>query len=69
LLDTIRQYGQDKLQEFAEADAMRRRYRDWYARLAHEAELATQEAQHANVFDQVEAEHDNLRAALRWSLE
>src|SRR5215510_1360233 len=69
LLETIRQYGQDKLQEFAEAAKVRRNHRDWYARLAEQAEPETLEARQKSVFDRLEAEHDNLRAALGWSLE
>ena len=69
LLETIRQYGQDKLQEFAEAPKVRRNHRDWYARLAEQAEAETLEAQQESVFDRLEAEHDNLRVALGWSLE
>ncbi len=69
LLETIRQYGQDKLQEFAEAATVRRNHRDWYARLAEQAETETLEARQKSVFDRLEAEHDNLRAALGWSLE
>jgi non-specific serine/threonine protein kinase len=69
LLETIRQYGQDKLQEFAEAATVRRNHRDWYARLAEQAEPETLEARQKSVFDRLETEHDNLRAALAWSLE
>lgn len=69
LLETIRQYGQDKLQEFAEAAVVRRNHRDWYARLAEQAETELLEARQKSVFDRLEAEHDNLRAALGWSLE
>jgi predicted ATPase/DNA-binding CsgD family transcriptional regulator len=69
LLETIRQYGQDKLQEFAEAAKVRRNHRDWYARLAEQAESETLEARQKSVFDRLEAEHDNLRVALGWSLE
>jgi predicted ATPase/DNA-binding CsgD family transcriptional regulator len=69
LLETIRQYGQDKLQEFAEAAQARRKHRDWYARLAEQAESETLEAQQKSAFDRLEAEHDNLRGALGWSLE
>src|SRR6266508_3106672 len=69
LLETIRQYGQDKLQEEAEAAKVRRNHRDWYARLAEQAEAETLEARQKSVFDRLEAEHENLRAALGWSLE
>ncbi len=69
LLETIRQYGQDKLQECAEAAKVRRKHRDWYARLAEQAESETLEARQVLVFDRLEAEHENLRVALGWSLE
>jgi predicted ATPase len=69
LLETIRQYGQDKLQECAEAATMRRHHRDWYAGLAQRAEPETLEARQKSVFDRLEAEHEDLRAALGWSLE
>jgi non-specific serine/threonine protein kinase len=69
LLETIRQYGQDKLQEGAEAATVRRGHRDWYAHLAEQAESETLEARQRSVFDRLEAEHENLRAALGWSLE
>jgi predicted ATPase/DNA-binding CsgD family transcriptional regulator len=69
LLETIRQYGQDKLQECAEAAQVRRTHRDWYARLAEQAEAETLSCRAESVFDRLEAEHENLRAALGWSLE
>lgn len=69
LLETIRQYGQEKLQENAEAAKVRRTHRDWFASLAEQVESATLDAQQQKVFDRLEAEHDNLRAALGWSLE
>ena len=69
LLETIRQYGHDKLQEFAEAAQVRRTHRDWYARLAEQAESGTLEARQESVFDRLEAEHENLRVAIGWSLE
>jgi non-specific serine/threonine protein kinase len=69
LLETIRQYGQDKLQECGEASTMRRHHRDWYARLAELAESEILDTRQKSVFDRLDAEHDNLRAALGWSLE
>jgi non-specific serine/threonine protein kinase len=69
LLETIRQYGQDKLQECAEVATVRRQHREWYARLAEQAESEALEAHQKHVFDRLEAEHENLRGALEWSLD
>ncbi len=69
LLETIRQYAQDKLQEFGEAAHMRHTHRDWYARLAEQAKAETLEARQGSWFERLEAEHENLRVALGWSLE
>jgi predicted ATPase/DNA-binding CsgD family transcriptional regulator len=68
-LETIRQYAQEKLQEFGEAARMRRHHRDWYARLAEQAKAETLEARQGSWFDRLEAEHENLRVALGWSLD
>ena len=64
LLETVRQYGQDRLVESGEAQAVRRHHRHWYAALAEDAEPPHTGAQQAEWYDRVEAEHDNVRAAL-----
>ncbi|MFL5590073.1 MAG: tetratricopeptide repeat protein [Ktedonobacteraceae bacterium] len=69
LLETIRQYAQEKLHEFGEAAPMRRNHRDWYARLAEQAKAETLEARQGSWFERLEAEHENLRVALGWSLD
>jgi len=69
LLETIRQYAQEKLLEFGEAAHMRRNHRDWYARLAEQAKAETLEARQGSWFELLEAEHENLRVALGWSLD
>jgi len=69
LLETIRQYAQEKLHEFGETARMRRHHRDWYARLAEQAKAETLEARQGSWFERLEAEHENLRAALGWSLD
>src|SRR5262249_24962988 len=68
LLETIRQYGREKLAEAGEAAGVWQRHRDHYLALAGEA------AQHLYSAGQtawqmgLEREHENLRAALEWSL-
>jgi len=68
LLETVRQYGLSRLQESGEIDDARRRHRDWYLALAEHAAPELGGSQQVVWFDRLEAEHDNLRAALEWSL-
>jgi non-specific serine/threonine protein kinase len=67
LLETIRQYGWERLVETGEASAARDRHRDWYVALAESARAELRGARLAEWLDRLEAEHDNLRAALEWS--
>lgn len=67
LFETIRQYAQERLLEKGEASKMAERHRDWYLRLAEQAQSGRQGPQ-AAWLTRLEAEHDNLRAALEWSV-
>lgn len=66
-LETIRQYSWEKLVESKEAAAVRTRHRDWYLALAERAESELHGPQQGVWLERLESEHDNLRAALRWS--
>ncbi len=67
LLETIREYGSEKLRESDEADSTRNRHLDWFLKLAAQAEPELRGAQQAEWLAHLEREHDNLRAALQWS--
>jgi non-specific serine/threonine protein kinase len=67
MLETVRQYGLDKLEESGDVDDVRRRHRDWYLALAEQAAPELGGPQQALWFARLETEHDNLRAALEWS--
>ena len=69
LLETIRQYAHSRLQECGEAASARQSHRDWYLGFAERAASEVLGAEQANWFDRFEVEHDNLRAALAWSLD
>ena len=69
LLETLRQYAWEKLTESGEAHAIRDRHRDWFLELAELAEQEFRGPRQTGWFDRLELEHDNLRAALGWSLE
>jgi predicted ATPase/class 3 adenylate cyclase len=67
LLETVRQYARDRLLEAGEAAVVRRRHRDGFLALA-EAERDLSGVHHRASLDRLEREHDNLRAALGWSV-
>ena len=67
-LETIRQYARDKLLESEEAARTRDRHRDWFLALAEEAEIGLRTGEQLFWLNHLETEHDNLRAALEWSL-
>jgi len=68
-LETIRQYAYDRCVEGGEIDELRRRHRDWYLDFVERAEPELQGVDQVVWLEKVETEHDNIRAALRWSLQ
>ena len=69
LLETIRQYGADRLRESREDPRVRARHRDFYLGLAEDAERHLHQADQAGWLRRLEDAHDDLRAALAWSIE
>jgi predicted ATPase/class 3 adenylate cyclase len=69
LLETIRQYAGEKLLEAGEVGPIRDQHRDWYVGLAARAEPELTGPGEEEWLGRLEVEHDNLRAALAWSLE
>jgi predicted ATPase/DNA-binding CsgD family transcriptional regulator len=67
MLDTIRQYAADRLEEAGEATATRDRHLAYFLALAEAAEPAADNDQD-RWRETLAAEHDNLRAALEWGL-
>ena len=67
-LETIRQYARDKLLESDEGAALRDRHLKWFLDLAEQGEPELHGPDQAMWLDRLEVEHDNLRAALEWSL-
>jgi len=68
LLETVREYGKQKLAAAGGEPAMRRRHRDWYAGMAADAERQYAHPRQLQAFDRLNAEHANLRAALQFCL-
>jgi DNA-binding CsgD family transcriptional regulator len=69
LLETIHQYGQERLAERGEAESVRRRHVAYYLTLVEAAMPELSGPQQVVWLNRLDAEHDNLRAALSWSLE
>lgn len=68
LLETVRQYAQQRLGESREGDEVRARHRDHYAAMARLLD-APAGSGHDRRIEQAEADIDNLRAAFAWSRE
>ena len=66
LLETIRQYGLEKLRESGETPQVHRRHLQWYLDVAEAAEPELQGPDQIGWLNRLEMEHDNLRAALEW---
>ena len=69
LLEPIRQYAQEQLAQHGEEVAVRRKHRAFFLALAERAAPENAGHQDAAGIDQLEAENDNLRVALGWSIE
>jgi predicted ATPase/DNA-binding CsgD family transcriptional regulator len=69
LLEPVRQYALDKLEESDQAEEARRRHAEFFLGVAEETETEMQGPKQVPWLDRLEAEHDNLRGALSWALE
>jgi predicted ATPase/DNA-binding SARP family transcriptional activator len=68
ILETLRQYGQEKLVQAGEEPALRKRHQQWYLALAEGITPDTRDQQETAWLGYLEKEHNNLRSALEWSL-
>jgi predicted ATPase/transcriptional regulator with XRE-family HTH domain len=69
MLETIREYGTELLAERSETGEIGRRHAAYYLALAEEAGPALTGPAAVAWLARLDAEHDNLRAALRWARE
>ncbi len=68
MLEPVRQYAREKLEESGEAGEIVHRHAEFFLALAEEAEPRFRRPEEATYSRLLEAEHDNMRAALSWSL-
>jgi predicted ATPase/class 3 adenylate cyclase len=69
MLETVHEFAREKLQESAEAEKIQRTHAQYFLILAEEAYPELKGANQLEWLDRLEAEHDNMRAALSWALE
>ncbi len=69
MLETMREYGLEQLVQAGEEIDARNRHAAWCVAFAERAAPALVGADQERWFKRVETEHDNLRAALDWSIE
>jgi len=67
LLETVRQYARNKLLDSGELAEIRKQHAFFFLALAEEAEPHLTAADQETWAKRLDAEHDNLRAALEWS--
>jgi tetratricopeptide (TPR) repeat protein len=68
MLETIREYAAERLEESDETEAMRRRHAEWVLGLAEAAERELQTPKGTAWLDRLPTEMGNVRAALGWAI-
>jgi predicted ATPase len=69
MLETVRQYARDRLRESAEEAQWRGSHLAYFVALAEESFEGIRGPKQQSWLGRIAAEHDNLRAALAWSVE
>ena len=69
MLETVHEFAREKLQGSGEAEEIKRVHAQYFLTLAEEAHPELLGANQLQWLEKLEAEHDNMRAALTWALE
>jgi predicted ATPase len=69
MLEPVRQYARAKLEEGGDSEKVQRQHAAFFLALAEDAQPRLRRREDTEWLQRVEAEHDNLRAALSWTLE
>lgn len=67
MLETIRQYAQEKLSESGEEERVRDRHLDYFVEFAETAGSELRGSEQATWLQQLDNDYDNIRAALEWA--
>lgn len=68
MLEPVRQYAQRLLKAIGESEDVRRRHANYYLKLAEQVKPGLRAAPAGEWLDRLEAERDNVRAAVSWTL-
>lgn len=68
MLETVREYGQERLAEAGDEERVERRHRDWFDQLTEAADAEWMSPQQVEWIGRLRADHANIRAALAWSI-
>jgi predicted ATPase len=66
MLETIREYALERLEQRGEAQAIRHVHLDYFLQLAEQAKPVLQQTEQLVWVDRLSADYDNLRVALLW---
>lgn len=69
MLGTVHHYAWGRLLDCADADACMARFRDWFLAMCESADAEMEGPSQADVLGRLELEYDNIRGALKWSVE
>jgi predicted ATPase len=69
MLEPVRQYAREKLEESGENERLGERHAGYYVALAERARTGLHEPAQAGWLDELAREHDNVGAAMAWLLE
>ncbi len=68
MLESLRQFGGEKLSESGEEGDVRHRHVNWFLNFAERAEPELQSSDQLIWLDRLQEEHDNFRQSLDWSI-